>query len=517
MSDSSNLKDQVAVLEVSDDAASGHETKIKLTTAAEKRLDRSATFLAQFDDSLMPPLTPEEERKLVRKVDWYLLPMLLISCTLPAVDKSCLSTANLYGLATDNHLVGQQYSWLGSILFLGAMVGMYPNIFIVQKFNTGKVFAILSMIWSGLTLLLACCSSFAGLATIRFFMGWFESVITPIAVAMIQSFYVKREQPVRMTIIFAAITSTITGFLSWVVGQIHNDSLPLWKYLFLIVGSISFAWLIFLFFYLPESPIDAKFLSKNEKYYVVKRVAENQTGVVGFTWKWYQVFEAARDPKTWIIFFFNICCNIPNGGLSTFSAILFNNLGYSLVVSALLTMPTGIFSTLLAIIASYFAGRTKTYRSFIIMFSLILPLIGTGLMYGLPYSNLAGQMVGLYFLYGYYGPYLVGISLTQANTAGYTKRNVSFAWYYIGYSVGNIVGPQTFRSNQAPEYTGGTVAMLVCYVAAMALLGLYWFVATVQNRSREDLAFVAEAVNDEVDDALADKSDFEVRTFKYIK
>lgn len=492
------------------------DPKLNFQSGDARRLDRAAAFLAEFQEEDMPDLLPEEERRIVRKLDWYFLPMMLVSCTLPAVDKSCLSTAKLYGLATDNHLVGQQYSWLGLILFLGAMVGMYPNMYLVQKYNTGKVYALFSMIWSGLTLLLCACSSFAGLATIRFFMGWFESVITPIAVLMIQSFYIKREQPVRMTFIFAAITSTITGFLSWVVGQIKSTDLPLWKYLFMLVGSISFAWSIILWFYLPELPIDAKFMTRRERYYLVRRVAENQTGIVGYSWKGYQIAEAAKDPKTWIIFFFNICTNIPNGGLSTFSAILFNNLGYSSVISALLTMPTGIFSTLLALLTSYLAGRTTTYRSVIIAVSLVIPLIGCCLMYGLPYLNLAGQMVGLYMLYGYYGPYLVGISLTQANTAGYTKRNVSFAWYYIGYSVGNIIGPQTFRSDQAPQYTGGTVAMLVCYVTAMSLAGLYWFVATAQNKERGDGALLLE-LTDLVDVALTDRSDFELKTFKYIK
>ena len=36
-----------------------------------------------------------------------------------SIDKVALGTAALYGLREDNNLVGQQYSWLGSILPLG--------------------------------------------------------------------------------------------------------------------------------------------------------------------------------------------------------------------------------------------------------------------------------------------------------------------------------------------------------------------------------------------------------------
>lgn len=100
-------------------------------------VDQAAQFLAETQD--YPPLTPEQEKKLVRKVDWIMIPMvcslrrrhtststdanvswqLFLTATFGAVDKVSLSTAAIYGLQTDTNLVGQQYSWLGSILSLG--------------------------------------------------------------------------------------------------------------------------------------------------------------------------------------------------------------------------------------------------------------------------------------------------------------------------------------------------------------------------------------------------------------
>lgn len=516
MSVSSIQKDQAVVEDLHTISSKEEQKKVSYLEESQlRKYDKSVKFLAEFEGEDMEPLTQEQEKKLVRKIDNYILFAGLISCTLPAMDKLCLSFANIYGLAEDTNLVGQQYSWLGSILFIGAIVGMYPNMILVQKFHTGKVYAILSMTWSVLTLMLCACHNFAGLALVRFLMGWFESVITPIAVSFIQSFYIKKEQPLRMTVIFAAITSTITGFFGWVVGHIDNQSLPIWKYLFLILGSISFSWGVFLWFFMPESPIDAKFLTRHEKYYAVKRVLDNQTGIVGHEWKWYQAVEVLKDPKNYCIFLFNICTNIPNGGINTFSGILFKNLGYSNLVSSLLSMPTGIFATIFALIGSYFAGKTVNYRCFVIVACLILPLIGTGLMYGLPYDNLAGQMVGLYMLNGYYGPYLIGVSLNQANVGGYTKKNVYFLACYLFYAAGNLIGPQTFKESQAPQYTGGTIAMLVGYICAMVLVVYYWLIATYQNKSRTDGK--PEIQEGEVDDAMADLTDFEVTTFKYIK
>lgn len=82
-------------------------------------------------------------------------------------------------------------------------------------------------------------------------------------------------------------------------------------------------------------------------------------------------------------------------------------------------------------------------------------------------------MVGLYLLYTYFGPYVVGIGLAQANTAGHTKKSVVFAIFYIGYAVGNLIGPQAFRANQSPEYVSGTTYMIVCYGVCMAIMAAY--------------------------------------------
>lgn len=61
--------------------------------------------------------------------------------------------------------------------------------------------------------------------------------------------------------------------------------------------------------------MNAKFLSKEERYHAVQRLAANKTGIVNRKFNIDQAKEAFLDPKTWILFFFNIAINIPNGGM----------------------------------------------------------------------------------------------------------------------------------------------------------------------------------------------------------
>ena len=77
-----------------------------------RRPDVAAAFLATLSpDIAQEPITPEESRKLLWKIDLVLIPLLAISVIIAAVDKVIISNAALYGMKTDTKLVGQQYSW----------------------------------------------------------------------------------------------------------------------------------------------------------------------------------------------------------------------------------------------------------------------------------------------------------------------------------------------------------------------------------------------------------------------
>lgn len=144
--------------------------------------------------------------------------------------------------------------------------------------------------------------------------------------------------------------------------------------------------------------MDAFFLTPREKYHAVQRLASNKTGITSQKWKWDQAFEAVIDPKTWILFFFNIAINIPNGGLLTFSGIIINNLGFSPVNTSLLNMPTGVMPTLSAFVFSWVAAKWANRRCLVTMLASCVPAVGAILVYTLPRTNIGGQVVGIYLV-----------------------------------------------------------------------------------------------------------------------
>jgi MFS family permease len=485
----------------------------------DKLIDKAGIFLAERE-GIYGEIQEGEEKRIVRKLDWRLLPMLFFTATLGAVDKQCISTAAIYGFTEDNNLLGSEYSWLGSIIFIGSLVGMWPMTFILQKFRLGMVLVVASLLWSALTLLFCAGHNFAGFAALRFLLGFIECAIVPGCTLMVTRFYIKKEQAPRLAYVFAFASSVINGFLSWLVGN-FNDNIPKWKYLYLMVGSISFTWSCFIFFYLPDTPMNTKFLTDREKYFLIKKVVKNQTGIESNDWKWEQMVEALLEPKSYIIMLFNIGINITNGGLSAFSSIIINNLGFSAMESSLMSMPTGVIATLATIGFTYATTKFPNKRCLICVISLFIPLIGAILLYTIDQSKIGPQLFGLYLAYFYFAPYVIMMSLAQANTAGNTKKSVVYSMNYLGYAAGALIGPQTFRAEEAPKYTGGFTGMMVSFCVCILLSILYWFICVLNNRNKKAMVECDQnieiqiAVASEETDLMYDLTDKQQATFLY--
>lgn len=58
------------------------------------------------------------------------------------LDRAALSYSATMGLEEDLHLVGNEFSWAGSIYYFGYLAFSYPASYLLVKFPVGKVIAV---------------------------------------------------------------------------------------------------------------------------------------------------------------------------------------------------------------------------------------------------------------------------------------------------------------------------------------------------------------------------------------
>lgn len=149
-----------------------------------------------------------------------------------------MSFAALWGLKEDTHLVGQEYSWLGSIFYFGYLFAEFPNLWLITRVPIGKYIGVCLTAWGATLCLVAVCHNFAGVATIRFFLGAFEACLLPCMMLLNSMWYRREEQPLRTAIWCNTLAGVFGGILAHAIGKIEGP-LATWKVIFVCIFQIS--------------------------------------------------------------------------------------------------------------------------------------------------------------------------------------------------------------------------------------------------------------------------------------
>jgi hypothetical protein len=149
---------------------------IQKPTADTHGKDKAAQLLASSERIIV---TLADNKRVLRRIDLVILPILLSVYFLQSLDKTTLSYASVFGLIEDANLDpnSDQYSWLGSIVYIAQLV-MQPLVaFFLVKFPMGKFVGITVFTWGVILCGMAGTKNFAGLMATRFLLGAFESAV----------------------------------------------------------------------------------------------------------------------------------------------------------------------------------------------------------------------------------------------------------------------------------------------------------------------------------------------------
>lgn len=102
----------------------------------------------------------------------------------------------------------------------------------------------------------------------------------------------------------------------------------------------------------------------------------------------------------------------------------------------------------------------------------------------------------------------------MANSSGHSKKLTVNAVFFLSYCIGNIIGPQLFQANDAPDYAHGYAGMLGCIVVAIVSILGYGLLCFLENR-RRDRVYGVDA-GEQASEAFSDLTDKEKVAFRYV-
>ncbi|WYZ45719.1 hypothetical protein EsH8_VIII_001035 [Colletotrichum jinshuiense] len=482
-----------------------------------------------------------EEKRLLRKLDMRILPLLGICYFFYYVDKTTLSYAAIFGLKDGLNLKGEEYSWLSSCFYFGWLIWAIPSNLIMQRCPPAWYLSFNIFMWGALLMAQAAAKNFGGLLALRVLSGAFEAIADPAFMLITSMYYTRSEQPSRISAWYAwngvgvaggGLIGMLRHFLStqprtyfdhtgYGIGHIKG-ALESWRYEFLVVGAFCAFWAIILALMLPNSPRTIWGFTHDEKLIMIARMRRNQTGIEQRRINWGQIKEAYMDYKTWLFTLLGFVSNVPNGGISNFSTLVIKGLGFNTFQTALLGIPQGalvvIWIGLGALANKYMPANSRT----LVCAMFMLPTIGGALGFLLaPPNAYVGRLICFYLTGSYQASFVISLSLITSNTGGQSKKMIVSGMIWFGACIGNIASPFFYKTSQAPSYHLGIGSLLVANCLELALFFIFRYAFIWENKRKEKLREELRASGNYVADelnatAFTDLTDKENPNFVYV-
>ncbi|KAL5323518.1 hypothetical protein ACEPPN_008056 [Leptodophora sp. 'Broadleaf-Isolate-01'] len=411
--------------------------------------------------------SPEElvafKKAMVRKIDFRLMPMLIILFLLNILDRNNFTNARLGGLEDDIGLTDHQYNTALMIMYVGYLLFQFPSNVILSRFpRPGIYLGVAALIWGGVSACMASVHSYGGVIAVRFFLGFAEA-------------------PFLIAILYAGNTlSNCFGGLiaAGVLGGMEGvKGLRAWRWLFILEGSVTIAIALIAVLILPNYPKKAKWLTDEEREYAIWRIAEEAAGQEdGEDGEsiWSGALQALKDPKVYMLILLQFSLLVGMAYTYFFPSIV-STLGYNKITTLLLTAPPYALAFFTSLGNSLHSGKANE-RAFHIALPLSISMLGNILCITL--TSTAGRYASMFLMtMGVYSAFNVTLSWVSSTIPRpKSKRAAALAMVNSLANCTHLFTSYLYPNSAKPRYvTAGITLSLFCGLcAATAMVLRFW-------------------------------------------
>ncbi|RPA87802.1 major facilitator superfamily transporter [Ascobolus immersus RN42] len=218
----------------------------------------------------------EEEKKLVRKIDLYLLPILWVMYILNYVDRTNIGNARIAGMEEDLELNDDRFAWVLSIFFFGYLICEVPSNMILSRSKPSLFLPGIMLVWGIVSCVMALSKSYGVMLVFRFVLGCIEAGFFPGVLFLLSSWYTTAESGRRFAAFYTAavISGAFGGLIAGAItGNLHDArGIAGWRWLFIIEGAATVFTAIVAKFILLDFPSTSNHLTPRERQLATARI-----------------------------------------------------------------------------------------------------------------------------------------------------------------------------------------------------------------------------------------------------
>lgn len=343
------------------DAKTGKPTSQQIETIYddEKYPDEKAV---NTDYSGATKKTDPAEIKLVKKLDYRIMPILWAMYFMNYLDRNAIANARLNNLEKDLGLVGSQYNTCISILFVGYLLMQIPSNMLMSSGKIRPSWYMCSCMacWALVSALTAIVHNYTGLVVVRFFLGIAEAPFYPGALYLLSIFYTRKEIATRISILYSGniFATAFAGLIAAATFSTLDGAHGLagWKWLFIIEGVVTSGVAGIGIMMLPDSPLTTSWLTPEERQLAHDRMVRDTVGSESSKGTRAGFFQAIKDPKLYLLCFMQNM-HLSACSFNNFFPTVVGSLGFQTTITLVLTCPPYLISGIVGCLVGWTSGR----------------------------------------------------------------------------------------------------------------------------------------------------------------
>ncbi|KIW67351.1 hypothetical protein PV04_06612 [Phialophora macrospora] len=427
-------------------------------------------------------LTREEqerlERNVVRKMDYRLMPIVVLMFWLNILDRNSIANAKIAGLTEDLNMTNSEYNTVLMIFYVGYILTQLPSNAILPLVRPSWYLPLVTCAWGLVSMSQGFLHNFRSIMAVRFFIGVVEGPFLPGLIFLLSCWYKKEELGKRIAFLYAGniLSSCFGGLIAaGIIGGMDDVAgYASWRWLFIIEGAATVVVGICAIPLFPDYPRNTRWLSTEEQLFAEWRLSNEVAGIVDEdeSGVWWGVGQALRDPMTYLFTFMQMMLTTGQS-ITYFLPSVMKTLGKSNVVTLLLTAPPYAVA-FMGSVAVAFSSAHFNERCLHIAVPLVSSLIGNIMAMTVPGFGLRYFSIFL-MLFGVYSVYNVNFAWVSSSIPRpRAKRAASLAIVNLmSAGVTHLYTSYLFPDGDKPRYYMGgsvlTVAIFLCGATAVAI------------------------------------------------
>jgi MFS family permease len=504
------------------DNSSSTDVKPNGATSRSRSFEKASCEEKRTENVEYTEFDPTEVNRVLKKVDWRLLPPLTLLYILAFIDRSNIGNAKIAGMNEELGLSGAQYNMALTVFFFPYAFFEIPSNIVLKSMRPSLWIGVLVVAWGTVMTLQGIVKNFHHLLVTRILLGATEAGFFPAATFLLTEWYCRWELQTRMAIFFSAasLSGGFSGLLAFGLQHMEGvGGLAGWRWIFIMEGIVTVVVGFTVPWILPDSPNHAKFLSSKQVSVITVRLGrergESTVGEHKEKFKWKYFWAALTDWKIYLAIVIYWGNAISIYGFSFAAPTIIKQLGYTSAEAQLMTIPIYVVGAISTVVFARLADkRQKRWLFIVIPFSIAL--IGFIGVLSIPHPRLPGlTYFFLFFITGGLYPSLIGcVSWVGNNLAPSYKRAIGMALLMTVGGLGGAVGSNIFLQEQAPNYwVGYGVCAFIVAASIVSAIVLQW--ATKRINRKRDLISEAEVRARYTEDELRDLGD-QSPLFRYV-